>query len=106
MPGGEDQRIGAIAFAGVGVAGRELARFHLADGAFERGPGGIVRARVAVRRFVGIAGRVVRRGEDRAGMQRLAGDRASQGRANDFGRVMHRLGSNILTARWMATRPE
>ncbi len=88
--GGEDQRVGAIGFAGVCDAGSEDAGLELGDGALKRGPCGVVGAGVAVGRFVGVAGGVVGRGEDGAGVERLAGGGAGEVGADGFGGVMHR----------------
>ena len=50
---------------------------------------GLLRARVAVGRVVGVARRVEGRGEDRAGMQRLAGTARVRVERTDLGRIMH-----------------
>ena len=92
---GEDQGAGAVALALVRLAWRELARLDLADDALQRGPGGIVRPRVAVERIGRVARRVEGRGEHRPRMKRLARGGASQRGTNDPGRVMHRLGPMI-----------
>jgi hypothetical protein len=73
------------------VSRGKLAGLHLADCALQSGPGGIVHARVVVGHGERIAGRVVRRGKDGIGMQRLASYGASESGTNDLGGVMHRV---------------